>query len=71
MKARIMDRARSFLGDPRRRVLAGAGALAVVAVVAVLVVLLASDGGTSLPSDVEPEGFAIFPQGEEVNRLSP
>ncbi len=71
MKARIMDRARSFLGDPRRRVLAGAGALAVVTVVAVLVVLLTWDRGTSLPSDVEPEGFAIFPQGEEVNRLSP
>lgn len=71
MKTEIMSRVRTFLGDPRRRMLAGAGAVVLVAIAATLAFVLTRDGGTSYPSDVEPEGFSVSPQGEDVNRLSP
>ena len=45
--------------------------LAAIAVVAVVVAVLTWDRGQHPPRDIEPAGFAVFPQGEEVPRLTP
>ncbi len=68
MKTQILDKARLLARNPRWLALAG---VAAVAVVATVIALFAWDRGSDVPSAPEPEGFAIYPEGEDVNRLTP
>lgn len=64
MRTRWMERAKAAAREPRWWVVAGVALIAVVAV-------LLTYAGASKPAPSEPAGFAVFPQGDDVPRLTP